>query len=696
MSKSKKSKSPKIDPRVLTRPRLDALFERHARGELDLDGLEAGVRALMAEAGHGPVLEALVKRMEGTPEQERETLMALVERLRSREVIDYLWQQVKKPGALSLDAKMTALVVLKQMGEDVDIADPGRYFSPRDIRPGDVRTAENMLRLGLRGLARAVREARDVVEVERIMLDINRMPEQALDAEGILLHFVADAEAEDTDLGADFLYALARTTPFPQAQQAAERVLVRLAARGVQPVTPVILSLGQEKFYACYMTDPNHPWQQSVNVAWERAGGVVQALVFLLDFGAPWRGALKDAFATQGMSPEKYRREFVERAEARMGERVYRVSLARAQATIAAAVEANRKNKIPLPKEFNEMRHLVERWVLHPPAAVLQADTSEDELSGLPLVPDHSQKPLVVDLRGARGKQVLSLLNQQAEEAGEDDFEFEEEEWLDDEDEFYSFDEIVEAIENAHADEVEAMPWAPCWQPDWIRDYLASLCPDPDRLDDLSNFDDEFQYMKDEWWTLDDFAGYLSDHAYEIRALADLRGFHLSEYLREDAFEWDDDHGRSRLETLRDFLAYLASRGLLPGEAPVLADLEQMLAQTETVILLDRPLPLGGETAIWLPEFGAGREERFTFNEWWLALVLEGKFKRNWDKMRREAQKKPAAAAKLALLQRLENRLAEDAEYLDSLDDYLPPTPADKKHAQQWFERETVNEARAW
>ena len=63
MSKSKKNKSPKIDPRVLTRPRLDALFERHARGEQDLNGLEAGVRALIAEAGPGPVLEALVKRL---------------------------------------------------------------------------------------------------------------------------------------------------------------------------------------------------------------------------------------------------------------------------------------------------------------------------------------------------------------------------------------------------------------------------------------------------------------------------------------------------------------------------------------------------------------------------------------------------------------------------------------------------------
>src|SRR5712691_10332206 len=120
MSKSKKSKSPKIDPRLLARPRLDALFDRLARGELDADGLHAPVQALIAEAGPHPVLDALVKRMEGTPEAEREALMLLAERLRSPTVIAYLWQQVKKPGALSMEAKTTTLVMLKQMGEDVD------------------------------------------------------------------------------------------------------------------------------------------------------------------------------------------------------------------------------------------------------------------------------------------------------------------------------------------------------------------------------------------------------------------------------------------------------------------------------------------------------------------------------------------------------------------------------------------------
>src|SRR4030067_361313 len=154
-----------MERRVLPRPRLDALCERQARGELDLDGLEAGVRALMTEVGQPAALDALVKRMEGTPEGERETLMSLLPRLKSREVIDYLWQQVKKRAALSLDAKMTVLVILREMGEDVDLRDPGRYFSPRDIKPGDIKAAEDLFRTGMRGLARYLRESREPAAV---------------------------------------------------------------------------------------------------------------------------------------------------------------------------------------------------------------------------------------------------------------------------------------------------------------------------------------------------------------------------------------------------------------------------------------------------------------------------------------------------------------------------------------------------
>jgi len=689
MSKSKKTKAPKIDPRVMTRPRLDALFERQARGELDLDGLEAGVRALMTEVGQPATLEALVKRMEGTPEGERETLMTLLPRLKSREVIDYLWQQVKKRGRLSLDAKMTALVILKEMGEEVDLRDPGRYFSPRDIKPGDIKAAEDLFRTGMRGLARSLRESRDPAEVEAFMHRINKMPEQAIDGTGILMEYIKTGEESATDLEADFLYALAHTTPFPEVQREAEHALKRLAARGVKPVTRVILDLVHDRFYAAYMTDPNHPWQQNVTVAWERVGGVIQALVFLLDFGMPWRGALKDAFATHGMTPQEFQRQLVDKAERRMDLHMYRISLARAQATIAAAVEANRQYNIAFSKDYNEARHLIERWVLHPPAAILEKDSTRDELGDLPLTPDRSGKPLMLDLRDLeRSETARHWFAQQAAEASDEEEEWDAEELeLDDEDEFYSFEDVIADVQDVH--ESQSPTW---WKHDWVCDYLASTSPDPDFLE---RFDEDFEYIVSEWWTLRDWFRYL-DAGNEIHSVTDLRGFHLSEYLRVEADE-DDDQGRSRAVTVRDFFVYLAQHSLVSSELPFLSELSQMLALPDQMTLLARPEPQGGEIAFWFSSFGEDEhDEPFTYNEWWMALVLASTFKGDRAKCRRATQGKPDAAAKLALLDQLERRLAQDSEYLDELDYERFPSSEDYARAARWFDHESVNNTRAW
>ena len=68
---------------------------------------------------------------------------------------------------------MTALVILKEMGEEIDLRDPGRYFSPRDIKPGDIKAAEDLFRTGMRDLARSLRASRDHAEVEAFMYHIN-------------------------------------------------------------------------------------------------------------------------------------------------------------------------------------------------------------------------------------------------------------------------------------------------------------------------------------------------------------------------------------------------------------------------------------------------------------------------------------------------------------------------------------------
>lgn len=687
MSKKNKHKTPKVDPRVMARPRLDALFERHARGELDDAGLQTAVQALIAEADLPSVFGALVGRMHGTPEAERETLMTLVERLKSSEAIEYLWQQVRKPRALTLDAKMTVLIILKGMGEDVDLSDPGRYFSARDLKPSDLKSAEDLFRAGVRGLARHLRESHDPAEVEAYMHHIYKMRDTALGGQEVLFDMVKNAEESGTDLDADFLYAIAHTTSIEKLQLTAVHALDGLAVKGVKPITPVILNLGQARFYAAYMTDPQHPWQQSVIVAWERAKGTLQALVFLLDFGVPWRGAIKDMFPTEPLTPEKFQRSLVERPGFEMDMRMYRTSLARAQATITAAVEANRKYNIPLPKDFTEFRHLVEHWVLHPSAAELAADTTRDELAHLPLTTDRSKQLQMIDMRDLKVMEELGILNPNEELIEEDeaaDLEI-------DLDKLHSFDDVLEDIRSTFAEVAEGMPWFPAA---WVKDYLTSLSANPD---DLDGFDEDLQVIIDEWWDLKDWVQYLAEDASEYSALDDLRGFHLWEYITDNAIDLEDDGGLSRVETVRDFFAYLAQRGSIPTDLPILRDLAKILAQPDTLTSFPRPEPLGGEIALRLPEFGEERrDEPFTFNEWWMALTLDRKFKNNWDKCRREIGKRPDATAKLAILDRLQARLIQEPDYLDALQDELTPLPEDYQRAVKWFDREPVSEAHAW
>ena len=126
MSKSKKKTTPKIDPRALARPRLDVLFDRCARGELDHDGLLAGVQALIAEAGHRPALDALLKRLEAAPPAERAAFIANAGVLQRPDVIAYLWQQAKNPGH-STPLRSVSLGLLRAMGEDADPDAPERY-----------------------------------------------------------------------------------------------------------------------------------------------------------------------------------------------------------------------------------------------------------------------------------------------------------------------------------------------------------------------------------------------------------------------------------------------------------------------------------------------------------------------------------------------------------------------------------------
>ncbi len=127
MTKSKKKKFPRIDPRTLARPRLDALFERHERGEFDVARLWTEVQTLMAEVSHRRALDALLKRLETVPASEQDALLSGLEALHAPGVITYLWQQAKHSG-VSAPARVVSLRLLRALGEEAEPDHPEQYL----------------------------------------------------------------------------------------------------------------------------------------------------------------------------------------------------------------------------------------------------------------------------------------------------------------------------------------------------------------------------------------------------------------------------------------------------------------------------------------------------------------------------------------------------------------------------------------
>ncbi|MBM4079381.1 MAG: hypothetical protein FJ278_06750 [Planctomycetes bacterium] len=599
--------------------------------------------------------------------------------LSGHKVVEYLRNQLAEQKGLSIESKTALLAALREMGESIGPQEFGQYLTPADATPGNVKALEGLFRSSFRQSMRDVRQARDAVEAEQYLLGFHKV---ALDATGSaegVIQMVEDLAAGGTAVEADFLYGLARTAPLPAVRVAAEEMLDSLGKKGVKPVTPVILDLGRERFHAAYMTDPRHEWQQSVVVAWERPGEVVQVLLFLLDFGLPWDGAIKDMFMSKGLTAPEFQARIIEGRGQSIHLQYFRVPLARAQATLAAAIKANRSHGIPLPAEMAEARHLVERWVLRPDPSVLAADTTRDELAHVPVDLD---RPVLVDLDGLEFRDA-------DEEDEEEDYDDEERE--DEERTFEDFDELLEDVDSFHDTELEDIPW---WRREWVKDHLTSLRDD---ARSRQSPDEGLEFLTRRWDDLAAFIGYLRDESYEFHALDDVRGFHVSECivcigLEDEGREWV----RSFVDAVQGLFAHMAARGAIPSDHPLLASLRAMLARPDRVALPERPEPLGGEVAIWLTDVGEDdRYEPITYNEWWLALVLERRFKTNWDRCRREIAKHPDAAAKLALFDRLRKLQDEDDSCLDQIF-WRPAEHSDHKRAQKWFDREPVNPRRAW
>jgi len=396
----------------MTRPLLEKAFARYERGELDDDGLTEEVSALMDKIGHKPVLDALVKKLETTSDEERATLILIISQLGDKKTIKHLWHLARR-SKMSIGVKHTALVILKQMGEDVDLNNPGAYLSRQDVTLENLAEIEQMSRHGLGKIIKDLQKAKNFGEIEGMMEMFDNAPGASADKEAVQLMIIDNLSSIEKPGAADMLLALTSATAQPKTRRATRDALLKLSGRGIFPQSRLVKRFSQEQFYAAYCTDPDHPWQQQVTMIWEWPGDAIQAMVFLLDFGFPWRGSMKDMFLTQYMSKRKIDRELLG-----VGSEQRQVTFARARQFILDAIAANKQHHRPLPPEYDDFRQMIERRIVNPSKKALaraeDVDAETEDEWGV------SQGPVARGLSMLGGKRVISL-DEDAFRAFEDD-----------------------------------------------------------------------------------------------------------------------------------------------------------------------------------------------------------------------------------------------------------------------------------
>ena len=550
--KKKKQKRPNIPVHTMARPRLEQILARRQHGELDDDEYVASIKALMTEMGREGVLNALVGMLDNADDARKEALMVAIPPLGDAQTIGHLWQLVRR-SKLSVSVKMTALIILKQMGEEVNLEDPGEYFSWRDIKQADADEISGMARFSTRMLIKELQKIDNVDEVEAFMASFEDVMGRTDNPE--LGQAVIDdlVEMGDAD-AADLLAAFAATAIQSDVRQAARQALAELAKQQISPQSKHIKALFEEHFYAAYSSDPAHPWQQHVSILFERGKNTVQALVFLLDFGHPWQGAIKDFFPTESITPRQFQREVIDRSE-RESVELRRVTYTRARQFILDALEANRKNKIKLPPEFEEFRAMLERRVIDPLPETLayaeqvdiQAPDEWGELPGQPI------RGMEIIRPGGKTSPLFMPPGMLPDDFGDDE----------DTDEEFDFDDLLAEIDEYYAEPPE-QPGSK--KPDilpkeWLVNFLTSLYEqrvDPEELD--------------EYWTdISDFLFYLDTGDNSPATLTDIQGYHLSEFLTDF---WDEnieadtsiEEKDEAMQTIFELYDYLAEYSLIPQE----------------------------------------------------------------------------------------------------------------------------------
>ena len=556
----KKSKKPNIPIQTMARPRLEQILNRRQHGELDEDEFLASVEALMKEIGREAVLNALVGLLDNASNEQKDALMVVIPKLGNKQTIDHLWNLVRR-SKMSIGGKMAALVILKQMGEEVNLDDPGEYFSWRDIKHSDLSEVENMGRFAMRALIKELQQLDNADDVEAFMLHADEVLPQARSEEVKLVQIEELVAMGDTD-AADMLTAIIATTPQSKVREAARKGLLKLSGQGVFPQAEVIKSLRNEPFHSAYSTDPAHPWQQGVMMIWERTQNNVQALVFLLDFGSPWKGAIKDMFPTYSMPWSQLKRQMIDKTLGTDAE-YRRVPYARARKFILDAIAANKKNRVRFPEEYEKFLYLMERRIIDPSpealayAAQVDAQTVDEwgELEGEPV--------RGMEIIGPDGTPMPVITMDELEDWEDEEYELTFDDILDSVEEFYLEDYLEEDDSEEERDteeeeaEEEAVPY------EWMVDYLTTRFNEGVDVEELD----------DRWDNLTEFLLYLDEGDDPPETLTDLQGYHLSEFITT---YWDEyvfagetspiAEKQFVIDTVQDLCDYLAKQEHIPAD----------------------------------------------------------------------------------------------------------------------------------
>jgi hypothetical protein len=290
-------------------------------------------------------------------------LMVGLPHIADEKTISWLWG-LARSRRTPMETRSLVLVILKATGEDVDLTQPEKYFPVDKITVRDLDAATRLFEQSQREITKSLQRAESTDEVERIMMILEEQQPLLVGGEAALIDMMNTVTNMGDTGAADYLLAVLYTTPRPRVREAARRGLDKLRLKGIEPQTPIIKALGKESFYRAYTTDPNHPWQQNVMTIWEREPQRYQVMSFLLDFGSPWNGAIKDMMVTRSMSFDEIEEDLIGKSATR-GLYMFEIDFDAARGFVTDALRANKRNRIKLPTEYDQFRHLIERRFLN-------------------------------------------------------------------------------------------------------------------------------------------------------------------------------------------------------------------------------------------------------------------------------------------------------------------------------------------